>query len=74
MELVLLSFKYKSFVSGVFDKNKKNRIMSRLICLGMLLLVAAVAIIAAPHEDFSREHVVEVAEECKTEAGATEGQ
>lgn len=47
--------------------------MSRLICLGMFLLVAAVAITAAPHEDFSKEHVVEVAEECKTEAGATEG-
>lgn len=40
----------------------------------MLVLVAAVAIAAAPHEDFSREHVVEVAEECKTESGATEGQ
>lgn len=40
----------------------------------MFLLVAAVAITAAPHEDFSKEHVVEVAEECKTEAGATEGQ
>lgn len=48
--------------------------MSRLICLAMLALVAAVAITAAPHEDFSQEHVVEVAEECKTEAGATEGQ
>lgn len=48
--------------------------MSRLVCLALLVLVAAVAIDAAPHEDYSREHVVEVAEECKTEAGATEGQ
>ncbi|ALC49606.1 Pbprp2 [Drosophila busckii] len=48
--------------------------MSRTICLSMLLLllVAAVAIQAKPHEELTKEHVHEVAEECKAESGASE--
>ncbi|XP_034490677.1 general odorant-binding protein 19d [Drosophila innubila] len=46
--------------------------MSRLVCLGLLLLVAVVAVSTAPHEDLSKEHTAEVAQECKTETGATD--
>ncbi|KAH8396109.1 hypothetical protein KR222_003467 [Zaprionus bogoriensis] len=47
--------------------------MSRLICCAILVLLATVAVArAAPHEEFNKEHAAEVAQECKTEAGASD--
>ncbi|KAM8719959.1 hypothetical protein ACLKA7_006076 [Drosophila subpalustris] len=44
--------------------------MSRLMCLLLLAVVAVVS--SAPHEDLTKEHTAEVAQECKTETGATD--
>ncbi|XP_064539776.1 general odorant-binding protein 19d [Drosophila montana] len=47
--------------------------MSRFVCLAMLVVVlAAVAVSAKPHEEINKEHAHEVAQECKTETGATD--
>ncbi|KAH8400045.1 hypothetical protein KR215_005902 [Drosophila sulfurigaster] len=45
--------------------------MSPYTCLFATLLVA-VAVSGAPHEDLSKEHAAEVAQECKTETGASD--
>ncbi|XP_023162265.1 general odorant-binding protein 19d [Drosophila hydei] len=46
--------------------------MSRFLCFSVLVLLAAVAVSSKPHEEFDKEHAAEVAEECKTETGATD--
>lgn len=39
----------------------------------LVVVLAAVAVSAKPHEEISKEHAHEVAQECKTETGATDG-
>ncbi|KAH8272275.1 hypothetical protein KR044_004214 [Drosophila immigrans] len=46
--------------------------MSHYSCLFAMLLLVAVAVSAAPHEELTKEHVAEIAEECKTETGASD--
>ncbi|XP_017872625.1 PREDICTED: general odorant-binding protein 19d [Drosophila arizonae] len=46
--------------------------MSRFVCFSVLVLLAAVAVSSKPQEDYDKEHIAEVAEECKTESGATD--
>lgn len=47
--------------------------MSRFVCFSVLVLLAAVAVSSKPTEEYDKEHIAEVAEECKTESGATDG-
>ncbi|KAH8387905.1 hypothetical protein KR093_010284 [Drosophila rubida] len=46
--------------------------MSHYSCLFAMLLLVAVAVSAAPHEDITKEHAAEAAQECKTETGASD--
>ncbi|EDV95410.1 general odorant-binding protein 19d [Drosophila grimshawi] len=47
--------------------------MSRFVCLAMILLLsAAIAVSAKPHEVYNKELAGQKAQECKTETGATD--